>query len=232
MQTPREAERERQLFEAFVAGDDGAFEQLFRRYRPRLVRDARRYVPAELAEDLVQHVFTELWMQRARWTIHTTVRTYLHSAVRNGARDLLARVKTEQRAADAFRAMAEAQQPRGPEELLLFDELEQAVAHGLETCSPRCRAALLLLLLDDGPRYAEIAHRLGNRPGTAHVLLKRARRRLRASLRAQGWDDLVKARPPLSEGRARPHRAGPSAETGIPRGRPTLGLETDFDLAG
>ncbi len=61
MQTTDGAARERQLLEAFVAGDASAFDTLVRHDHDRLVRDARRYVPHDAAEDLVPDLFSQLW---------------------------------------------------------------------------------------------------------------------------------------------------------------------------
>jgi RNA polymerase sigma-70 factor (ECF subfamily) len=222
MQSPREVTRERQLFEAFVAGDDAAFAALFQRYHDRLVRDACRFVPADLAEDLVQDVFAGLWIHRARWTIRTTVRKYLHSAVRNRARDLIARSKTEQRANDGYRHAMYQRHVIGPEDALLTQELENAIKCGLDTCPARCRAALLLL--EDHPLYADIARHLGVKPGTVQVLIKRGRRRLRAYLREQGWEEIV--------GSPFPFPVRPHMRHGVNLDNTHRTLHTDFDLTG
>lgn len=196
MQTAQEAASERQLFDAFVTGDDAAFEIIFRRYHDRLVRDAQRYVSEDAAEDLVQDVFTWLWMHRAQWRIRTTVRKYLHSAVRNRARDLIARATTERHATSAYLRAADGQYAASPEDDLLTRELASTIALGLDDCAARCRAALLLL--EDHPRYSDIARELGIQPGTVHTLVARGRRQLRAYLRDQGWEEMLSVRPPLS----------------------------------
>ncbi len=239
MQTPREAARERQLFEAFVAGDDAAFAALFRRYHDRLVRDARRYVPEDIAEDLVQDVFGWLWTHRARWQIRTTVRNYLHGAVRNRARDLIARAKTEHRATDAYQRTMDERHEVGPDELLLAQELERAIEDGLATCPARCRAALLLL--QDRPCYADIARQLGVKSGTVQALVKRGRHRLRAYLRQQGWEEILGGLPALSvlgepsmppSRRAADHVGRSHVRRDIERSDADRLLDTDFDLAG
>lgn len=216
-QTGGEAARERQLFEAFVRGDDAALAILFRVYRDRLIRDARRYVPEYLAEDVVQDVFMRLWTRRATSTIRTTVRNYLHSAVRNRARDLLAQARTERTTLDACARASDHRHDGSPEHALLAHELAIAIERGLGTCAARSRA--VLLLLQDSPHYAAVAQALGIQPGTVHTLVRRGRRRLRSYLREHGWAELLPPSRPLavhttSAGRA--HR--PSARSCLPVG--------------
>ncbi len=239
MQTAGEAARERQLVEAFVAGDAAAFEALVGQYHDRLVRDARRYVPHDAAEDLVQDLFLWLWRHRARWTVRTTVRNYLHSAVRNRARDLVKRARIESQGLAAYRQVMAERRGASPEDELVTQELARAIERALGCCSARCRAALLLL--DDARRYAEVARQLGIQPGTVHTLIPRARRRLRARLREQGWDDVISGGPPLAMVRPMAQTASRDGTRAVPSARasgrpdrtePPPHPSTPLDLAG
>src|ERR1041384_1954085 len=61
------------------AGDDAAFEELFRGYYANLVRFALQYLQGDLdaAEDVVHDVLCRVWEHRARWTVRGSVATYL-----------------------------------------------------------------------------------------------------------------------------------------------------------
>src|SRR5262245_52341233 len=71
-------------FARIAAGDQTAFEELFRaHYRP-LCAFARQYVKdAEKAEDLVQDLFFRLWQDREKLRVTMSVKAYLFASVRN-----------------------------------------------------------------------------------------------------------------------------------------------------
>src|SRR5687767_13623958 len=66
------------------AGNESAFEQLFRAHYEQLYHFASIYLndPAA-AEDIVIGVFGWLWMNRASWAPRTSAEAYLYGAVRN-----------------------------------------------------------------------------------------------------------------------------------------------------
>src|SRR5437867_6584755 len=83
---------ERAWADRIRAGDVDAFEALYRTYWQRLYAFAFRYVRSkEDAEEVVQDVFFRIWRGRADWVPAGAVRNYVYCAVRNAARDRLAR---------------------------------------------------------------------------------------------------------------------------------------------
>lgn len=74
-------------------GDDTAFEELFKAYSEQLLHFARSFVAdRDMAEDLVQDVWSWLWTRRREWSPPRNVFAYLAGAVRNQA---LFRARTE-----------------------------------------------------------------------------------------------------------------------------------------
>jgi len=73
------------------AGDDTAFDALFRRYYAELCRTANRFVRNDAqAEDLVQELFVGLWERRDGLPDNlTAVGGYLHRAARNRSLNFL-----------------------------------------------------------------------------------------------------------------------------------------------
>src|SRR5262245_26662007 len=71
-------------FSRIAAGDQAAFEQVFKaHYRP-LCAFALQYVKdGDRAQDLVQELFARLWQDRERTTVTTSLKSYLFAAVRN-----------------------------------------------------------------------------------------------------------------------------------------------------
>ena len=67
-------------------GDPAAFESLFRAHYHAMCGFAARYTDSmAVAEELVQDVFTSVWVDRARWPAPRNQRAYLFTAVRNRA---------------------------------------------------------------------------------------------------------------------------------------------------
>ncbi len=64
-------------------GDTKAFEELYNRYWCKLYSSAfKRIRVREVAEEIVQELFTSLWLNREKLVIHTSFQNYLYSSVR------------------------------------------------------------------------------------------------------------------------------------------------------
>src|SRR5262245_3182517 len=74
------------------AGDEAAFEALFRAFAPGLCAFVSNYVGSrEAAEEIVQDLFLALWRMRSSLEVESSLSTYLFSAARNRAFDWLKR---------------------------------------------------------------------------------------------------------------------------------------------
>jgi RNA polymerase sigma-70 factor (ECF subfamily) len=142
------------------AGDRAAFESLFHAFYSPLRGFVIRYVrePA-LADEVVQDLFAELWVQRARWQVRTSVRAYLFAAARNRALNLRKRRAIEQdwereESVDAVRALHPA--PARPDELFDATESRTRLEAALQSLPERCRL-VMQLRWSEQLSYAEIA---------------------------------------------------------------------------
>ncbi len=71
------------LFRKFKEGDYAAFNELFSKYYQPLFLFARKFVEEDLAKDFVQDCFYELWKNRKRIELKTTLSAYLFTIVKN-----------------------------------------------------------------------------------------------------------------------------------------------------
>src|SRR5262249_6996192 len=72
------------LIARIQAGDERAFQEMFLASYDKLCRFAATFVHApEIAEELVQDVFTRVWARRASLHLQESLRAYLYAAVRN-----------------------------------------------------------------------------------------------------------------------------------------------------
>ena len=146
------------------AGDERAFEALFRAYNGALCGFAMRYVKEQpLAEELVQDLFADLWAQRARWEVRGSVRSYLFAAVRNRA--LNARQRRElEHDWEAREAVAEVRTIHHPPEradhALEATELRERLGAAIAALPERCRLVMELRWREQ-LSYAEIGEVMG-----------------------------------------------------------------------
>lgn len=71
------------LFRRFKEGDYLAFNNLFTKYYQPLFLFARKFVEEDLAKDFVQDCFFELWKNREKIELKTTLSAYLFAIVKN-----------------------------------------------------------------------------------------------------------------------------------------------------
>ena len=90
-----------ELFHLLKDGKQGAYEELYHRYKRPLMAYAMKRVGFHVAEDLMHDLWVRIWEKRDEITINGAVVSYLFSAARNRMIDYLA--KSEQ----AFRYSGE-----------------------------------------------------------------------------------------------------------------------------
>jgi RNA polymerase sigma-70 factor (ECF subfamily) len=164
--------------------NDGAFEELFREHHAKLCGFVYRIVGSRaVAEELVQEVFLYLWEHRATWSAHTSIRTYLYAAARNGALNYLRREKLDfpvrQGDPDIVERFTQAPQPADQE--LVMSELERDVKRAIDRLPERCRL-VYTLSRQQHLSYLEIATVLEISPKTVEVQMGRAFKALRKYL--------------------------------------------------
>lgn len=167
------------LLARIAAGDEAAFQWLFREWYTRLAEHAWRLLgERDAAEDAAQEVFVALWRGRERLPEAGALAGYLHRAVRNRALNQLRARKGE--VADPDGQMVPAVDPDAPRRLE-EEQLADQLAVALATLPPRTRE-VFLLSRDQGLTYAAIALTLGISVKTVETLMGRAIRALRDRL--------------------------------------------------
>jgi RNA polymerase sigma-70 factor, ECF subfamily len=167
------------------AGDPAAFEQLFREHYAALCAFALRFVDLDAkAEELVQDLFTQLWVDRASWEAPRNTRSYLFAAVRNRALNERRRAGLE---ADwAAHALADEDDalPKpspSPQDLLERGELRGRVDRAIAALPERCRLVVHLRWREQ-MSHAEIAQVMEISVKGVEIQLTRGLRALRAAL--------------------------------------------------
>jgi len=146
---------ERDLQERIRAGDEGAFDSVFRAHYAQLVRMAQSVVrEAALAEEIAQEVMLELWRRRESLQVEQTFRAYLIRSTRNRALNHIRHQRIVAR--EAASAAVDPRTSPSAEEEVLGVELERAVREAIDGLPQNCRE-VFQLSREQGLKYAEIA---------------------------------------------------------------------------
>jgi RNA polymerase sigma-70 factor (ECF subfamily) len=160
----------------FREGDRGAFDDLFRRYTPRLVGFLARMIPErDRAEELAQEVFVRIYQARERYEPKARFSTWIFGIASNLALNDLARARRryERPLEDSGVERLPDAAPRA-EETLEARRTAERLEGALATLPDRQRAALLLRVEQD-LGYAEIAEALETSVSSVKSLIHRAR---------------------------------------------------------
>src|SRR5690349_549290 len=168
---------ERDLLDRIRAGDEGAFDAVFREHYAALVRTAEAMLRRrDVAEEIVQDVLLALWQRRATIVVEDSLRAYLFRATRNRALNHLRHAAIERKAEPELAAL-EAPGAAAPN-TLVHEEIDSALRQAVSSLPPRCREVFELSRVH-GLRYAEIAATLGISVKTVEAQMGKALRTLR-----------------------------------------------------
>jgi RNA polymerase sigma-70 factor, ECF subfamily len=171
---------DRELLERVRAGDEAAYDTVFRTWYPPLVRVAGALLKdSDAAEEVVQDVMVELWRRRHVMDADTTLRAYLLRAVRNRSLNHLRHLKVRRDTTSDVEALYD--EPIAADQPVVANELSEAVKVALDGLPPRCREVFDLSRVH-GLKYAEIAESLGISQKTVEAQMGKALRILRERL--------------------------------------------------
>jgi len=174
---------DRELMEAALAGELGAFDELMQRYERLVYRVAIHFVQeSESAFDVTQTVFLKAFQGLAQFRHDANVKTWLLRITTNESIDCLRKHRTHGAGHDVFDEaasplMAEATQ----EHTLLHLDDKARIARALKGLNARTRLAIILRYFQD-LGIAEIAQVLGCSEGVTKNMLFRGVRSLREKL--------------------------------------------------
>ena len=169
-----------ELLARLRAGDEAAYDAIFRAWYAPLVRAAQAVVRERaVAEELAQDVMLELWRRRESLAAETSVQAYLFRAARNRALNHLRHLRVQREGAP-FAAQDESRDAPAPAQLVAA-ELGAAIRMAMDELPPRCREVFELSRVR-GLKYAEIAETLGVSVKAVEGQMARALRTMRERL--------------------------------------------------
>lgn len=169
-----------QDFIAISNGDKHAFEHLFRKYYRSLCEYGRSILSdGEIAEDVVQEVFICFWDHRNVLDIQVSVKSYLYTAVRYRALNVLEKQLIQRKHNPALAEYVEflATSEYSEEEQEEINRIRAVMADLPKQC-----LKIFLMSALEGKKYQEIADELGVSLNTVKTHISRAYRLIREKI--------------------------------------------------
>lgn len=175
---------DRELVITYQAGNDEAFADLVRKYRPKLLSHARRRLScAEAAEDAVQETFVRALRAMPRFNGDYMVGPWLHRILANVCIDEGNRRRREHEKTERAATTEAAVQPTSSIETELGLDLDLSdVADAVDGLAEPYREALHMRFVEE-LSYDEMAETAGVTEDNARARVSRARTALRSALR-------------------------------------------------
>lgn len=147
-------ENESSLFCLLQQGNEAAFERIYKRYWVELFNAAYKRLPEkEKCQDIIQNVFTDLWLRRESLSI-TNPTAYLHTAVRFQVLKTITRNARNNHLGDTF--LNELISPLGSDGRVLEKEAQLLIKLYIDTLSKK-QKKIFCLHFYDGLTAAKIA---------------------------------------------------------------------------
>ncbi|MBI1226970.1 MAG: RNA polymerase sigma-70 factor [Bacteroidetes bacterium] len=171
---------EQDLFLKVKSGDKTAYRALFDRYYKYLVVTANNILgDSEMARDLAQDVFFELWKRRESIEVQTSLKAYLRRSVVNKTLNF---IKSRRMDFTEPERMPESPYPTPDAQTLLeASDLEQVIHQAIAALPERCRLIFTLCRLEGMP-HKEIAAQLDISTKTIEAQMTRAIAALREAV--------------------------------------------------
>ncbi len=173
------------------SGESAAFDDLVRKYRPKILKLALAYTrDAEDAEDAAQETFIRAYWGLPNFRGEAAFYTWLHRIAVNSARTIAAMRARHAVAAtvspgdhiDGEAVTAALKEVDGPEEMALTEEICDAVERAVARLAPEQRQAFILHELE-GFTYLQIGAAMQTPVGTVRSRIFRAREAIDRKLR-------------------------------------------------
>lgn len=173
--------KEQQQLRKIRKGDLDSFESLFHQYYKGLCSYSESLVGMkEVAEEVVQDVFYNIWKNRESLRIRQSLQSYLYRAAYNNSMMYLRKMRREHFIEDQSRPEPSLDEP-DPSQVIQLDEVSELITATLEQLPERTRE-IFWLSRHEGLKYREIAQKLSISEKTVEANMGKALKALRNSM--------------------------------------------------
>ncbi|SDG19698.1 RNA polymerase sigma-70 factor, ECF subfamily [Dyadobacter soli] len=171
-----------ELLAGLKAENEAAFRKIYEKFWSPLYAVAYNHVrDRAVAEEMVQELFTKLWLKRDQLTIHTSLQAYLYQSVRHMVYDYIDMQQVRRRVHEEILSQG-SEITHLTEETLDFQELQLRLAQAVDEL-PQPAQAVFKMSRQEYLSLKEIAGRLNVSSKAAEYHLTRALRILRLRLK-------------------------------------------------
>jgi RNA polymerase sigma-70 factor (family 1) len=172
---------EDELINLLQQGKLGAFREIYTRYWKQLYANAyKRLKNKEMAEEIVQEVFTSLWHKRGALNITQTLGGYLFTSVSNLVIDQYRKNLVRARYKESFK-LVYSETDNSTEDAILVKELEHTIENEVNSLPDKCRSVFELSRVEHKTNK-EIACELGISEKTVEHHITKALKHIRLGL--------------------------------------------------
>jgi RNA polymerase sigma-70 factor (family 1) len=158
-----------------------AFKEIYIRYWKKLYSESyKRLKNRELSEEIVQEIFTNLWLKRHSLQITSTVGGYLHQSVMNHVIDQYRKELVREKYKEAFKAV-HSEVDNSIEDEIMLKDLVYTIETEVSYLPDKCRS-VYELSRNEHKTNKEIALHLGISEKTVENHLTKALKQLRLGL--------------------------------------------------
>ncbi len=134
-----------------------AFKELYHIHYKELFRFAKTFLhKKELVEEVLQDVFTKIWINRATLNNIENLRTYLFKAVKNKCLDYLEKENLFNHFEIDEVEVNIGQVSRTPEDMMISDEVLAQINDIVQSLPPKCKM-VFQLVKEENLKYKEVA---------------------------------------------------------------------------
>ena len=172
-------------------GDSKAYETIFKAYYRFAYASALRITKdANTANDACQEVFLELWKNRSKINLNTSLKAYLSRGAVNRSLNI---IKSRNRHAgqDLDNVLEPTAKSSTPEQITEYKELKNYIEAGIHQLPERCRLVFVMSRYE-GKTYKQIAAALEISVKTVENQMLKALRTLRAVVKEYKSDNSIK----------------------------------------
>nr|WP_295922305.1 RNA polymerase sigma-70 factor [uncultured Dyadobacter sp.] len=171
-----------ELLAGLKSGNEAAFRKIYEKFWSPLYAAAYNHIRDRvMAEEMVQELFTKLWLKRDQLTIHTSLQAYLYKSIRHLIYDYIDKQQVRQRVHEEILSRG-SEVSHMTEETLDFRELELRLAEAVDEL-PQPAQAVFRMSRQEYLSPKEIAGRLNVSSKAVEYHLTRALRILRLRLK-------------------------------------------------
>jgi len=171
-----------ELLLSFKNGDPKIFELIYEHFSDRLYRYVfSRVKIKEVSEEILQEIFTSLWIRREKLEINTSLDAYLFGAAKFRILTHIRSEKVRKEYAANFALFSKAQFDNSNEEMISLKDLQYSIDTSISGLPDKCRKAFYLSRIEHEP-ISTIAERMNISKRTVENYLSQALKHLKTSL--------------------------------------------------